>query len=60
MSRRTSEANKAIAAAWANEKELVNQGQGTRDWSREQQQDILERGKAYDENGKAFEGHHII
>lgn len=59
MSRRTSEANKAIAAAWANEKELVNQGQGTRDWSREQQQDILERGKAYDENGKAFEGHHM-
>lgn len=59
MSRRTSEANKAIAEVWANEQQLVKEGKGTRDWTREQQQDILERGKAYDENGKAFEGHHM-
>lgn len=59
MSRRTSEANKAIAAAWSNEQQLVREGKGTRDWTPEQQQDILEKGKAYDENGKAFEGHHM-
>ena len=59
MSRRTSEANKAIAAAWENEKQRVSEGKGTRDWTQEQQQDILDRGKAYDENGKAFEGQHM-
>lgn len=59
MSNRTSEANKAIATAWENEKALILRGQGTRDWSLEQQIDILNRGKAYDEDGKAFEGHHM-
>lgn len=59
MSRRTSEANKAIASAWENEQQLVREGKGTRDWTPKQQQDILERGKAYDDNGKAFEGHHM-
>lgn len=59
MSRRTSEANKAISAAWANEQQLVREGKGTRDWTLEQQQDILDRGKVYDDNGKAFEGHHM-
>lgn len=59
MSRRTAEANKAIAAAWANEQKLVSEGQGTREWTQDQQQDILERGKAYDENGSAFEGQHM-
>lgn len=59
MSRRTSKANKAIAMAWQNEQELVRDGQGTRNWTQEQQQDILNRGKAYDENGRAFEGHHM-
>ena len=59
MSRRTSESNKAIREAWKNEKSLVQRGQGTRDWTPSQQRDILEKGKAYDENGKAFEGHHM-
>ncbi len=59
MSRRTSEANKAISAAWAKEQALVQEGKGTRDWTPEQQQDILQHGKAYDENGRAFEGHHM-
>lgn len=59
MSARTSESNKAITAAWENERELVSEGRGTRDWTPEQQRDILERGKAYDENGKAFEGQHM-
>jgi len=59
MSNRTASATKAVADRWAQEQELVSKGQCTRDWSREQQQDILEKGKAYDENGKAIEGHHM-
>lgn len=67
MSRRTSEASKAIRSAWLRERELVSEGRGTRDWIPEQQKEILELGKAYyhsnDPNdindGKAFEGHHM-
>lgn len=59
MSKRTSEANKAITQAWENEANLVRQGKGTRNWTVQQQNDILTKGKAYDENGKAFEGHHM-
>ena len=59
MSRRTFEANKAILAAWEKEQDLVREGKGTRDWTQEQQQAILERGKAYDDNGRAFEGQHM-
>ena len=67
MSRRTSEASKAVRAAWQKEQELVSEGKGTRDWTPEQQKEILEFGKAYyhsedpdDANdGKAFEGHHM-
>ena len=67
MSRRTSEASKAIRAAWLKEQELVAEGKGTRNWTPEQQKEILELGKAYyhSENpddindGKAFEGHHM-
>lgn len=59
MSRRTAESNRAILAAWNKEQELVQEGKGTREWTPQQQQDILEKGKAYDENGKAFEGQHM-
>lgn len=59
MSRRTAEAHRAIEAAWQNEQQLVREGKGTRDWTPEQQQDILNIGKAYDDDGKAFEGHHM-
>lgn len=67
MSRRTSEASKAIRTAWLKEQELVSEGKGRRDWTPEQQKEILELGKAYyhsekpdDTNdGKAFEGHHM-
>lgn len=61
MSRRTVEASKAIRLAWEREQELVREGKGTRDWTEEQQKDILnpDMGKAYDEDGKAFEGHHM-
>lgn len=59
MSRRTSESNKAIAQAWEKEKKRVSEGYGTRDWTPEQQKNILECGKAYDDSGKAFEGQHM-
>lgn len=45
MSRRTAESNKAILAAWNKEQELVQEGKGTREWTPQQQQDILEKEK---------------
>ena len=61
MSSRTAAAHKAIVAAWEKEQELVRQGKGTRDWTLEQQNDILDpdRGKAYDADGRAFDGQHM-
>lgn len=55
------ERNKAIRLAWEREQKLVSEGKGTRDWSQDQQKDILDpdKGKAYDENGRAFEGQHM-
>lgn len=59
MRRQNVEANKAIAEAWEREQQRVKEGKGTRDWTPEQQKQILEKGKAYDEDGKAFEGQHM-
>lgn len=59
MSNRTAQANKAVNQAWLNEQKLVNEGKGTRDWNPKHQNDILERGRAYDDDGKAFQGHHM-
>ncbi len=59
MSRRTAEANKAILAAWNREQENVQEGKGTRKWTIQQQQDILDKGKAYDEDGVVFQGQHM-
>lgn len=55
------ERNKAIRLAWEREQILVSEGKGTRDWSQDQQKDILDpdKGKAYDKNGRAFEGQHM-
>lgn len=53
------ERNKAVRVAWNKELELVKEGKGTRKWTPEQQKDILEKGRAYDDNGKAFEGQHM-
>ena len=55
------ERNKAIRLAWEREQKLVAEGKGTRDWSQDQQRNILDsdKGKAYDENGRAFEGQHM-
>ncbi|MBR0530137.1 MAG: hypothetical protein IJJ76_10320 [Ruminococcus sp.] len=43
MSKRTSDASKAIRKAWQQEQERVLEGKGTRDWTPEQQQDIIEK-----------------
>lgn len=55
------ERNKAIRLAWEREQELVAEGKGTRNWTEVQQKDILDpgKGKAYDDNGRAFEGQHM-
>ena len=36
------ERNKAIRLAWEREQGLVSEGKGTRDWTEEQQKDILD------------------
>lgn len=59
MSQRTAKADQAVRGAREREQQLVREGKGTRDWTPEQQRSILENGKAYDEYGKAFEGHHM-
>ena len=67
MSNRTAVATKAVNDAWKKERELVQIGKGTRDWTQEQQEEILERGRVYyhsddpndKDDGKAFEGHHM-
>lgn len=59
MSRRTADASKAIRLAWEKEQQRVLEGEGTRDWTEKQQQSIIDRGKAYDDDGKAFEGQHM-
>ena len=55
------ERNKAIRKAWEREQHLVQEGRGTRDWTEDQQKDILDtdKGKAYDDLGRAFEGQHM-
>ncbi len=60
MSNRTSKANRAIREAWENEKKLILEGKGSRNWTREQQQSIIDFGVAYDDNNKALEGHHKL
>lgn len=59
MPRRTAEASKAVRLAWQREQELVQEGKGTRDWTPDQQRDILKKGKAYNNDGITFEGHHM-
>lgn len=59
MSNRTAQANKAVNQAWLNEQKLVGEGKGTRDWNPKHQNEILERGRAYDDDGKAYQGHHM-
>ena len=59
MSNRTSQADRAVRLAWKNEQRLVGEGKGTRDWTPDQQKDILTDGVAKDENDVVFRGHHM-
>ncbi len=59
MSRRTAERARAVRQAWEREQQLVASGQGTRDWTPDQQQSILDIGVALDDEGKPFEGQHM-
>lgn len=45
---------KAVRDAWAREKELINQGKGTVDWTADQQREIQETGRV-----KGYEGQHM-
>lgn len=53
--------NARYQAVRKREQQLVWEGKGTRDWTREQQRDILnlKKGRAYDDLGRAFEGQHM-
>ena len=61
----------AVADFWTHERELIEQGQSTRDWTPEQIEEIMKisekTGKesvngavAYDINGKSYYGHHML
>ena len=54
MSNVNYERRKAVAEAWKNEKHLVMDGKGTRDWEKKEQQEILLKGKA-----TGYQGHHM-
>lgn len=59
MSTRTADATRAVEKAWEQEKQYVVDGKGTRNWTTDQQREIILLGKAYDNDGAAFEGHHM-
>lgn len=47
--------NHAVRDAWKQEKELLLQGRGHRQWNQRQQREILERGSV-----RGYQGHHMI
>jgi hypothetical protein len=55
----TRERAEAVREALNREKAYVSQAKGTRDWTIDQQRDILAGYHPKDENGKPFEGHHM-
>ena len=59
MYNRTSAAKRAVEKAWEQEKRYVLDGKGTRNWTPDQQREIILLGKTYDNNGAAFQGHHM-
>lgn len=45
---------RAVRQAWADEKKAVQEGKGSRDWTEEQQKQILENGRVHN-----YDGHHM-
>lgn len=54
MSNVNYERRKAVALAWKNEKDLVLNGKGTRNWTQNEQKEIISTGKT-----KGYQGHHM-
>ena len=50
----TSARQRAVRNAWKNEQDLVRDGKGTRDWTIEEQKELLESGSV-----DGYEGHHM-
>ncbi|SEH42067.1 GHH signature containing HNH/Endo VII superfamily nuclease toxin [Ruminococcus flavefaciens] len=59
MARDNAACNRAIRKAWACERELVLAGKGSRNWTPEQREQLITKGKVYDADGKAFIGQHM-
>lgn len=59
MARDNAACNRAIRKAWARERELVLAGKGSRNWTSEQREQLITKGKVYDADGKAFIGQHM-
>ena len=59
MARDNVACNRAIRKAWARERELVLAGKGSRNWTPEQREQLITKGKVYDADGKAFIGQHM-
>lgn len=59
MARDNAACNRAIRKAWARERELVLAGKGSRNWTPEQREQFITKGKVYDADGKAFIGQHM-
>lgn len=51
---------KAVREAWAQERQYVLEGKGTRDWTPQQQNDIINGKTPKDEQGRPYEGHHMV
>lgn len=59
MARDNAACNRAIRKAWQRERELVLAGKGSRNWTPEQREQLITKGKVYDADGKAFIGQHM-
>lgn len=59
MARDQAACNRAIRKAWQKERELVLAGKGSRNWTPEQREQLITKGKVYDADGKAFIGQHM-
>ena len=47
--------SKGVALAWKRERELVMQGRGTRQWTLEEQRELIQTGRV-----KGYQGHHMM
>ncbi len=59
MPRDRAACDKAVREAWKRERELVLEGKGTRDWTEDEQLEIIELGKVFDTDGTAYAGQHM-